>query len=78
MSITEKERHVLEHACAWRHERQFYRNHYCAGPDHEDWRMLQALCERGLMRVAQGPGPALGGQSVFAVTATGRLALETT
>ena len=65
------ELHVMEHATGWRSKRPLYRNHFCAGPDHEDWPVLQELCVRGLMRVSMSAEPALGGQSVFTVTEQG-------
>ena len=73
--MTEYERHVMEHATAWRHPRRLYRNHYTAGPEQDSWPTLQALCARGLMRVHCAPSDDLGGMTVFAVTDAGIAAL---
>lgn len=65
----------MEHAVAWRDKNRLYRNHFVAGCDHDDWPTLQALCERGLMRVNRGPSELSGGGTVFAVTDAGLAAL---
>jgi hypothetical protein len=51
-TLTEPERHVLEHATGARSRSPGYRNHYAAGSDHEMWQTLQGLVDRGLMRVS--------------------------
>lgn len=68
MSLTEQERHVMEHSTAWP---KCYRNHFCASEGHHDWATLQALCARGLMSVGRKPGPLSGGDTVFIVTQLG-------
>ena len=49
--MNEKERHVMEHSLGWPKN---YRNHFCASKGHDDWETLQALCERGLMKIGRG------------------------
>jgi hypothetical protein len=66
----------MEHALGRYARRQRdFRNHFVAGPDHEDWPILQGLCERGLM-CAGRPSKALGGMSIFVVTDAGKAKLK--
>lgn len=70
-TLSPAERHVLEHAIAWLHDRRpLFRNHYVTSPDCDDWATVQALCARGLMQVRH---PALGssGMASFSVTNVG-------
>ena len=71
MNITERQRHVMEHATGWRSRSPGYRNHFVAEPGHHDWPTLQTLCEKGLMRVSREPSELSGGSHVFAVTTAG-------
>jgi hypothetical protein len=66
----------MEHAIAWKHRHRLYRNYYVAGPDQEDWQLLQSLCERGLMEVIRQPSDMFGDMTVFAVTIAGQEALS--
>lgn len=66
----------MEHATAWRHPRRLYRNHFVAGPDHDDWSTLQVLCHRGLMRARPLPSDVFGDSVVFFVTELGLAALK--
>jgi hypothetical protein len=75
MSLSPAERHVMEHATAWRHKQRLYRNHFVAGPGHDNWGVLKALCDRGLMRQSRG-SELSGGDSVFVVTDEGLAALR--
>lgn len=73
--MTEKQRHILEHAVGFRSREPFYRNYYVAGPDADSWADLQALCSEGLMR-DDGPfRDADGGMHVFQVTEAGKARL---
>ena len=73
--VNDVERHVTEHATAWTHRHRLYRNYFVAGPDHEDWPVLQALCARGLVQMVRGQSATFGGDAVFSVTPAGIAAL---
>lgn len=75
MTISSAERDVMEHACAFRHARPFYRNHFVTSPECDNWETLQGLCRRGLMRVSREPSELSGGGHVFSVTDSGRAEL---
>jgi hypothetical protein len=74
--LTERERHIIEHSTGWLSRWPLYRNHFCAGPSHDDWRTIQDLVARGLMKVSRMPSPLSGGDVVFCVTAVGIAALK--
>lgn len=80
VTLTVNERDVMAHATAWDlgPRRRLYRNHYCASEGHHSWAELQALCERGLMRVLRKPSALSGGDTVFCVTDAGLAALKGT
>jgi hypothetical protein len=74
--VTDRERHILEHSTGWLSRWPLYRNHFCAGPSHDDWPTIQALIERGLMKVSREPSELSGSDTVFCVTAIGIAALK--
>ena len=74
--LTERERHIAEHTTGWLSRWPLYRNHFCAGPSHDDWPTIQGLIERGLMRVSREPSSLSGGDTVFCVTAIGIAVLK--
>lgn len=75
--MTEQERHIMEHATAWRHRHRLYRNHFATSPGTDDWAPIQALCERGLMRVlVSAEDGDFGGMTIFTVTDSGIAALK--
>jgi len=77
VALSTAERELMEHATAWRHRQRLYRNYFATSHGTDDWPIIQALCERGLMRVVRAPTALLGGMTVFAVTETGIAALGT-
>lgn len=73
-SMTLEELHVLEHTTGWnarRRKDRLCRNHFCAGPDHDEMPIIQNLRERGLMKMHTGAEQITGGDSVFYVTEAG-------
>jgi hypothetical protein len=74
IELTFEARHILEHATGFRSKSPGYRNHFCAAPDNDHWPALQALCERGLMRMVPNNVP-LGGMETFSVTDAGKVLL---
>jgi hypothetical protein len=74
--LTARERDVLEHSTGWQSRWPLHRNHYCAGPSHDDWATIQGLIGRELMRVSREPSDLSGGDTVFCVTAIGIAALK--
>jgi hypothetical protein len=74
--LTDAERHIIEHSTGWQSRWPLYRNHFCAGPSHDDWSTIQGLIGRGLMRVTREPSALSGGDTVFCVTAIGIAALK--
>lgn len=74
--LTASERHILEHSTGWLSRWPLFRNHFCAGPSHDDWSAIQGLIARELMRVSREPSPLSGGDTVFCVTAIGIAALK--
>lgn len=75
-ALTDRERGIIEHAVGWRSRWPLYRNHFCAGPSHDDWATIQGLIGIGLMHISREPSPLSGGDTVFAVTAIGIAALK--
>jgi hypothetical protein len=75
-ALNKAEWHVMAHATAWDSKDRLYRNHFCAGPGHDDWATIQGLCERGLMRISRKPSALSGGDTVFLVTRAGIAALD--
>lgn len=73
--LTPRERDLLEHTVGFRSKSPGFRNHFCTGPDTDDWDDIQELCRRGLMRLTKPPTDWLGGMSVFAVTPAGKEAI---
>lgn len=69
--ISQRQRHLLEHTVGFKSKQPFFRNYFCAGPDHDDWNTLQYLCDLGYMRVSQ-PSDIHGGMSIFSVTDSGK------
>lgn len=72
----ERERELMVHTTGWETRWPLYRNHFCAGPTHDDWATIQGLIARGLMRVSREPSPISGGDTVFCVTAIGIASLK--
>lgn len=72
-SLSPRELDVLAHSTGWdarRKRDRLYRNHYCAGPGHHSQSVLEALCERGLMR-NHGTDPDFLDGSLYTVTEQG-------
>ncbi len=76
--FTAREQHIAEHSTGWLSRWPLYRNHFCAGPSHDDWTTIQGMISRGLMRVSFAPSELSGGDTVFCVTAIGIAALRKT
>lgn len=74
--MTKEEQHILEHSTGWLSREPLFRNHFVAGPGHSDYSTIEALCSRGLMRVAREPSELSGGDYVFTVTDAGIDALR--
>ncbi len=77
-ALTPAERHVLEHALGWLHERSpMYRNRFVAGEGHDDWSTLQGLVAKGLMRAMDNKRwkEVLAGDTLFVATIEGVRAL---
>lgn len=74
--VSERELEIMMHATGWQSRTPLYRNHFCAGPSHDDWAPIQRLIEVGLMRVTREPSAISGGDTVFGVTAIGIAALK--
>ena len=69
--ISERERHVLEHATGWHSSNPLYRNHFVAGEDHHDWEVIQLLCTKKLMCRSMQANDLTGGMDCFSVTPNG-------
>lgn len=52
-----------------------YRNHFVAGPGHDDYEAWEAMVSRGLAR-RHGPSPLYGGDYCFTVTEAGKQAFR--
>jgi hypothetical protein len=76
LGVNDRELGILEHATGWRSRWPLYRNHFCAGPSHDDWATIQDLVARGLMNVSRKPSGLSGGDTVFCVSAIGIAALR--
>lgn len=76
LGVSDREIHIMQHATGWLSRWPLYRNHFCAGPGHDDFGTIQGLIVRGLMRVSREPSPLSGGDTVFCVTAIGIAALK--
>jgi hypothetical protein len=78
-SLTLEELDAMSHATGWNEgKNRLYRNHYVCGDDSDTWPVLQALCDRGLMRVRRhsDDDQLFGGMTTFSVTDAGIEALK--
>lgn len=72
MTLTDREREIMEHATGWRSKNRLYRNRFVTGPDTDDWGPIMGLCARGFM-ASRAPVLLLAeaGMSSFYVTERG-------
>lgn len=78
VALTPEERHVMEHAVAWKHPTNpGYRNRYSADARSDTWPTIQALVGRGLMELGNPAAVSLdvGVTATFLVTPAGLAAL---
>lgn len=75
--MTERQKGLARHALGLPNKNHTsYRNHFCAGPGHNDWQDWLDLVSKGLARVAP-PSTLYGGDSMFHLTLKGaRMARE--
>lgn len=68
----DKKLHILQHSLGLdQYGRGIrYRNHYCTGPESDDFADCRALAEQGLM-IDHGPRKMFGGAHLFSVTPEG-------
>lgn len=76
MELSPKQLHILQHSLGVdRYGRgSRYRNHFCTGPESDDFADCRALTEMGLM-VDHGPQGMYGGMHGFQVTEQGQRAV---
>ena len=74
MSLTVRERAVMAHATAWDTTR--HRNNFVTGEETDDWKVLQELEGRGLVKMAPTPKFLNKSDRVFFVTEAGKQALR--
>ncbi|MNZ18476.1 hypothetical protein D3C78_354890 [compost metagenome] len=73
MNITDKQLHLLHHTLGVRpDQREPFRNHFLAGPGHDDMPDLEELERAGLMRRGRTPAFCDPSDVVFHVTDAGR------
>lgn len=66
--MTERQKGLARHALGLPNKSHTsYRNHFCAGPGHNDWQDWLDLVSKGLARTS-GPSQMLGGDSMFYLT----------
>lgn len=72
--LTTDERGVMLHTLGLDRSKESYRNHFCAGDDHDELPVIRDLCRKGFMepryRINQGR------DMIYAVTPAGREALS--
>lgn len=75
--MTPERLHILQHALGLDQYGQgsWYRNHFCSGPQCDNYGDCRALVEAGLM-VEHSPRELFGGDSCFVVTAAGKAAVR--
>jgi hypothetical protein len=76
ITLTQEERHVLEHATGWLSESPLYRNRFVTSPEGHYGKVIAALIERGLMRIGSRPNALTGGDYLYCATMDGIRALK--
>jgi hypothetical protein len=70
-TLSADELHIMEHTTGWKSKQPLYRNHFVTGPECDNWKTLNHLCDLGMMRISRGPSDLTGGDFVFQVTKAG-------
>lgn len=72
MKVSQEEKQILLHTLGLDREKTAYRNHFVAGPGHDELPILQSLCEKGYMIQTRAPSFCPLTDMVFSVTDTGK------
>lgn len=72
--LRENELHIIRHALGLNRAKESYRNHFCAGPDHDEMPAIKSLVDLGFMRASHTINE--GRDTIYVVTPAGRAALD--
>lgn len=71
-----EERQIIEHSLGLTQAGESYRNHFCAGDDHDDMPQIKSLVQLGFMRASHKINQ--GRDTIYVVTEAGKAALQKT